>query len=616
QASSIGITAVLATLSPCLCQLSANELADQQTHPLLSGSVCRARNTLDFLSPTERGKVTFEKRVEIAKGELAVGPTCHLNNGDEANVPNFVGQFHKSLPHDELGQVDPAAYQLLLDCIESNDINVCDQVPSGVESGGRKLVNPLGGGGHQVDGADSDNVFIQMPDNLLSERLAAQQIEVYWMALLRDIPFSQYGKENFVMRAAENIQNLDAFNGLSISRGADGNIDPMQDLFRTDWPGVSSGPLVSQFMLANFSIDGIVVEPKQNTLVPDVDFMTGVDTWLNVQNGGPEEETRFVEEPLFIRNGRDLAAIAFNDVLYTEAFRTVLIMLEQGILDAVGPYETSMRQAGFPTFGSSHIVHAMASASSSTRHAWYAKWQVHRVLRPEAYGGLVHFVRNRKLDVPLPASIIDNTELLNFVEILNQAQNGGTNQVFLLPMAVGEGSPVHPAYPSGHSINVGAYITVLKAFLGFERGQKCFPEPVISNDAGTQRIPYEPSPSDRLGNCVNENGDEEPGLTYEGELNKVTANVVMGRSHLGVHWRMDGVYGAEMGETGAIRRLQQELSGLPEARNNGEGAIPPASYKFRLFSGTIIELFPGNLYKLGDQMCKGFYTGDDFCIVS
>ena len=31
---------------------------------------------------------------------------------------------------------------------------------------------------------------------------AAQQIEVYWMALVRDTPFSQYGTENFVMRAA------------------------------------------------------------------------------------------------------------------------------------------------------------------------------------------------------------------------------------------------------------------------------------------------------------------------------------------------------------------------------------------------------------------------------
>jgi len=92
-------------------------------------------------------------------------------------------------------------------------------------------------------------------------------------------------------------------------------------------------------------------------------------------------ETQFVDTPLFIRNGRDLAAIAFNDVLYTEAFRTVLIMLEQGILDGAGPYEASTRQQGFTTFGASHIVHAMAAASSSTRHAWYAKVRTTAVFR-------------------------------------------------------------------------------------------------------------------------------------------------------------------------------------------------------------------------------------------
>ncbi|CAN0573609.1 unnamed protein product, partial [Laminaria digitata] len=39
--------------------------------------------------------------------------------------------------------------------------------------------------------------------------------------------------------------------------------------------------------------------------------------------------------------------------------------------------------------------------------------------------------------------------------------------------------------------------------------------------------------------------------------NQVASNVIIGRSHLGVHWRMDGVSGALMGETSAVRRLQQ-----------------------------------------------------------
>ena len=42
----------------------------------------------------------------------------------------------------------------------------------------------------------------------------------------------------------------------------------------------------------------------------------------------------------------------------------------------------------------------------------------------------------------------------------------------------------------------------------------------------------------------------------------MAANVILGRSHLGVHYRMDGVFGAEMGEAGAIRRLQQ----VPDVR--------------------------------------------------
>lgn len=58
----------------------------------------------------------------------------------------------------------------------------------------------------------------------------------------------------------------------------------------------------------------------------------------------------------------------------------------------------------------------------------------------------------------------------------------------------------------------------VQAFLGFELGQRCYPSPVISNDAGTERIPYVPGAADV---CIDENGIETTGLTYEGELNKV-----------------------------------------------------------------------------------------------
>ena len=46
---------------------------------------------------------------------------------------------------------------------------------------------------------------------------------------------------------------------------------------------------------------------------------------------------------------------------------------------------------------------------------------------------------------------------------------------------------------------------------------------------------------------------------------QISANVLLGRSHIGVHWRMDGVNGATMGQTSAIRRLQQvrQTAGRP-----------------------------------------------------
>ena len=37
-------------------------------------------------------------------------------------------------------------------------------------------------------------------------------------------------------------------------------------------------------------------------------------------------------------------------------------------------------------------------------------------------------------------------------------------------------------------------------------------------------------------------------------FSQVVPNFILGRPHIGVHYRMDGVYGALIGQTSAIRR--------------------------------------------------------------
>ena len=64
-------------------------------------------------------------------------------------------------------------------------------------------------------------------------------------------------------------------------------------------------------------------------------------------------------------------------------------------------------------------------------------------------------------------------------------------------------------------------------------------------------------------------------------------------------------------------RLLQELPNLSEARDiDGKHSLPPATYEFRLYSGKVLKLYGGDSYELDGTLCKGSFTGDDFCEVS
>lgn len=62
--------------------------------------------------------------------------------------------------------------------------------------------------------------------------------------------------------------------------------------------------------------------------------------------------------------------------------------------------------------GYSHILSLVTEvATQALKALWSQKWFVHRQLRPEAFGGLVHHVLTGAAAYPIDAEILDSTAL-------------------------------------------------------------------------------------------------------------------------------------------------------------------------------------------------------------
>jgi hypothetical protein len=211
------------------------------------------------------------------------------------------------------------------------------------------------------------------------------------------------------------------------------------------------------------------------------------------------------------------------------------------------PYTRSDTQAGFGTFGAPHIACAIPSAADiALKTMWYQKWYVHRRLRPEEYGGLVHGRMASKTDYPLHGDVLHSRAV---------SEVFATRGTYLLPQAYPEGSPLHPSYGAGHAVVAGACVTVLKAF--FDE-TFVFPNPVTPSAGGNSLEPYVGA------------------LTVGGELNKLASNIAMARNFAGIHWRSDDTSGLLLGEEVAIRMLREmrltyteEFQGLTFTRFDG-----------------------------------------------
>lgn len=451
-----------------------------------------------------RRERAYRIRHEAALYQYDLPGAEHPTNGDEERYPNRIASYSKHLPHDERGEVDPTAYEALLRAVRSGDLADFRAVPRG---GANLPIGFVTAFAFVLEGTDPQQFTTIPPPALASEELAGEMAEVYWQALTRDVPFSQYGEDRLTQAASDELRRFSGF----------GDVAP-ENLFRGHAPGERDGPYISQFLWKDIPFGAQRIVQTCRVPLPGVDHMTDYAAWLGRQNGQPPVTSVPIDPtPRYIRNGRDLSQWVRDDFVGQCGWNAVLIV------STLGP---DARDRGLPeTVGPIDLLGRVGSAA--IKAGMYQKWGVHRSLRPEEYGGRVHNHVTGVASYPLHPKIL-GAQALDLVY-----SRYGT---YLLPMAYPMGCPPFSSYPANHAATAGAAITVLKAV--FDEGFP-IPDPVVATDDGLALVPY-----------------DGPTLTLGGELNKLAANVAYGRDLAGIHFRSDGVAGLKLGEDVAISILR------------------------------------------------------------
>lgn len=397
-------------------------------------------------------------------------------------------------------------------------------------------------------------------------------------------------------------------------------------LFRGSTPGAKDGGYISQFMLlgtpsrqnpdATHALQGEIlfgtnrVQQTVDTHRTGLDYMTSFAEWLDVQNGVAlngldvwEAERRFIKTP------RDLAAYVHFDQLYQAYFNACLLLLDatgkqKVSFDPGFPETTADRRSGFASFGGPHVLSLMTEvATRGLRAVRRQKFQIHLRGRPERLAALIALHANDKTEaigadaegyiaamaneLGVGETANSFTKVMEWINALNKAQNAPevaalrayqpvtgsapTHHVdqndknFLLPMAFPEGSPMHAAYGAGHATVAGACTTILKAFF----------------DLGTRTV----GDAFGIGAKVNSDGKLErhipaEALTLNGELDKLAANISVGRNMAGVHYYSDYFDSLRMGERVAAGVLLDQLRAYTEK----------VELSFTSFDGELIKM--------------------------
>ena len=470
------------------------------------------------LTPAEREQRAFERRCDAARAALQSTLPPLATNGDENRYPDRRASFVKTLPQNDLGEVDPEAYRQWLAILASGDSARFATAPRDPQAFER-LNNPQATYAIDLVGADAAALSLAPPPSFASPNMAAEMAELYWLALMRDVPFRDYELHPLATAAIADLHAV----GLGQFTTA--------TLFRGTATGEHRGPRVSQFLWRDLPFGLKTIEQRYRVPSVGQSFVTTFGAWLACQRGArSHDELRFDGDPRYIASYRELVEYVHRDFSFQAFMNAALIILHMGddaVLSPTNPYRGSKTEFGDITFGNKNILALLAAASQlAQKTAYYYKWQVHRRARPELVGGRIEAQLSGRRSYDLHSALLE-CEGLARVKL-----TFGTS---LLPQAYPEGCPTHPSYPAAHAVNAGSCATVLKAF--FDESY-IIPDALEATRDGTRLEPW---------------GANE--LTLGGEINKLAANIALARDAAGVHFRSDSIEGLKLGEQVAINFL-------------------------------------------------------------
>jgi hypothetical protein len=157
-----------------------------------------------------RRQAALQMRVDRAHHWSALPVQRPRANDDELQYPEGWAHFSKAPPHDALGHPDADAFAALVHACTTGDPADFAAIPLG---GGQPLRNPQGGLAFEVCGYDSHQTSVPPAPAFASAWRAGEMVEVYWAALLRDVPFAAYETHPLVARACADLAALRDFRG-------------------------------------------------------------------------------------------------------------------------------------------------------------------------------------------------------------------------------------------------------------------------------------------------------------------------------------------------------------------------------------------------------------------